>query len=166
MELTLLRSNLKAQYDSGNQPQLNHQALYGLQTAGLNWQAHWDEAHTSQVSISKSQDSDITTLSQHSNLLAQHSFKLGAHRFTGLLEQRFEQIELVNVLNTTTAQRGFALGYGYAAKKHTLQANARHDAQSQFGSKNTGSLAYGYGLNPQWRLSSSVATSFRVPSCT
>ena len=173
LELTLLRSNLKAQYDSGNQPQLNHQALYGLQTAGLNWQAHWDEAHTSQVSISKSQDSDltlphdvsdITTLSQRSNLLAQHSFKLGAHRFTGLLEQRFEQIELVNVLNTTTAQRGFALGYGYAAKKHTLQANARHDAQSQFGSKNTGSLAYGYALNPQWRLSSSVATSFRLPS--
>ena len=47
---------------------------------------------------------------------------------------------------------------------HLLQVSARHDANSQFGSRNTGNLAYGWRLTPAWRLSASAGTAFKAPS--
>ena len=38
-----------------------------------------------------------------------------------------------------------------APGKHTLQLNLRGDDDSEFGSKGTGSVAYGYEFVPNWR---------------
>ena len=173
LELTLAQNFLDAQYDSDDQPQSDHHALYTLQAVALNWQWHRHDGQTSQVSVSTSSDSDetrphdsadFTTWGQRTNWLMQHQYRAGEHQFSGLLEQRQEQFQLVDVLQTTTTQTAAALGYGLARHAHTLQANVRHDRQSQFGSKNTGNLAYGYALNSQWRVSASMASAFRVPS--
>jgi vitamin B12 transporter len=40
----------------------------------------------------------------------------------------------------------------------------RHDEDSEFGGKSTGSLAWGWAFMPQWRATASAATSFRVPT--
>jgi vitamin B12 transporter len=45
-----------------------------------------------------------------------------------------------------------------------VQVNLRHDDDSEFGGKGTGSVAYGYAIAPQWRATASVGTAFRAPT--
>jgi len=59
---------------------------------------------------------------------------------------------------------GLAVGLSGAADAHSWQASARRDSHSQFGSVNTGALAYGYALSPVWRLGASYGTSQTLPS--
>lgn len=47
---------------------------------------------------------------------------------------------------------------------HRLQANLRYDNNSQFGGKTTGSVAYGYRLNSNWRANVGYGTAFKAPS--
>jgi len=67
-------------------------------------------------------------------------------------------------ISRSRSQDGLALGYGYSAGAHTVQANLRHDDDSEFGGKGTGSLSYGYGFAPGWRATASVGTAFRAPT--
>lgn len=48
--------------------------------------------------------------------------------------------------------------------RNRLQANLRHDDNSRFEDKTTGSLAYGYQLSDQWRVHASYGTSFAAPT--
>jgi vitamin B12 transporter len=47
---------------------------------------------------------------------------------------------------------------------HRLQANVRWDDYSDVGAATTGLAAYGYDIDPRWRLSVQLATAFRAPS--
>lgn len=47
---------------------------------------------------------------------------------------------------------------------HRLQTNLRYDDNSQFGGKTTGSIAYGYRIDPNWRTNISYGTAFKAPS--
>ena len=40
----------------------------------------------------------------------------------------------------------------------------RHDKDSEFGGKTTGSAAYAYAFTPEWRASASAGTAFRAPT--
>ncbi len=55
-------------------------------------------------------------------------------------------------------------GWSGNYQAHRLQANIRYDDNSQFGGKTTGSIAYGYRLNPNWRASLGYGTAFKAPS--
>jgi vitamin B12 transporter len=66
--------------------------------------------------------------------------------------------------NTSRYQNAVALGYGIKAGDHAVQANARHDDDSEFGGKTSGALAYGYAISPSWRATASTGTAFRVPT--
>ena len=57
-----------------------------------------------------------------------------------------------------------AAGLSGSAGRHSWQANARHDRNSQFGSHTTGTLAYGIALSTAWRAAASYGTSFVAPS--
>jgi vitamin B12 transporter len=59
---------------------------------------------------------------------------------------------------------GVAAGLSGSAGVHSWQANLRHDRNSQFGSENTGMLAYGLALSSAWRAAASYGTSFVAPS--
>ncbi len=59
---------------------------------------------------------------------------------------------------------GIAAGLGGSAGRHSWQANARRDRNSQFGGQTTGTLAYGLALSPAWRAAASYGTSFVAPS--
>jgi vitamin B12 transporter len=58
----------------------------------------------------------------------------------------------------------FRLGATGAHGRHHLQANLRYDDYSDFGSATTGLAAYGFDLDPRWRLSVQWANAFRAPS--
>lgn len=60
--------------------------------------------------------------------------------------------------------KSFLGGWNGRLGDHRLQANARHDDNSQFGSRNTGSVGWGYQLDDRWRTQASAGTAFRAPS--
>jgi vitamin B12 transporter len=47
---------------------------------------------------------------------------------------------------------------------HQLQANVRYDQYSDTGNATSGLLAYGYRLDPEWRLTAQLSNAFRAPS--
>lgn len=55
-------------------------------------------------------------------------------------------------------------GWNGNYQAHRLQANFRYDDNSQFGGKTTGSIAYGYRFNPNWRTNIGYGTAFKAPS--
>ena len=82
---------------------------------------------------------------------------------TAALERREDHLR-TTPSTADRSQNGVALGYGYNAGGHTVQVNVRHDEDSEFGGKGTGSVAYGYAITPQWRATASVGTAFRAPT--
>ncbi|MDT3670418.1 MAG: TonB-dependent receptor [Aromatoleum sp.] len=56
------------------------------------------------------------------------------------------------------------VGWQGSFGKHRLQANARHDDNSGFDDKATGSIAYGYQLTERLRMHASYGTSFSAPT--
>ncbi len=65
--------------------------------------------------------------------------------------------------NNRTVASAFG-GYRGSFGKHGVQVNARHDASSQFGGQNTGSLGYSYRLTPELRLRAAAGTAFKAPT--
>ncbi|HJV93819.1 MAG TPA: TonB-dependent receptor, partial [Azonexus sp.] len=56
------------------------------------------------------------------------------------------------------------VGWNGSYLAHRLQGNLRYDNNSQFGDKTTGSIAYGYRLNRNWRANIGYGTAFKAPS--
>lgn len=65
-----------------------------------------------------------------------------------------------NQVDTTSVLAGWKANW----RDHRWQINGRHDAHSQFGDKNTYSLAYGYQLSKSLRAHASYGTAFKAPS--
>lgn len=179
LDATLLSNQFRAGYDSyGYVPDkpVNDQTLNRLHTAGLTWSAQWTEAYRSRLTINEStthyetMPSLYRTETQLRGYLWQNEYRWQAHRFSAALERREDRLQnpAFNAwsipLEGDRTQNALALGYGYQTGAHTLQLNARHDNDSEFGGKNTGGLAYGYALTPQWRFTVSKATAFRAPT--
>lgn len=55
-------------------------------------------------------------------------------------------------------------GWGGSFDRHNLQFNLRRDRNSQFGSRNTGTVAYGYAVTDKLQMVASVGNAFRAPS--
>jgi vitamin B12 transporter len=81
------------------------------------------------------------------------------------LEYRREKVTS-DTAYTQTARtiRSVFTAYSGAFDAHLLQASARHDQNTQFGDRNTGNVAYGYRVTPDWRISAGVANAFKAPS--
>jgi len=148
-----------------------------LQSVGLNWVSDWTSQYRTRLSVNQGRvsylgtgpstfyDVDTTTRSY----LWQNEYRLGAHLLTAALERREDSLtdtdyQGATPFGGTRSQNALALGYGYRQGAHTVQLNVRHDQDSTFGGKNTGSVAYAYALTPQWRVTASAATSFRAPT--
>ena len=173
IEGTLLASNLNSQYDSSKtEDDRNH---HQLRTAGLAWLAQWSDVYRTRVQVSQSDSQYSTTPNFYMtettlrNYLFQNEWRLGVHLFTAALERREDELHnpatlFVPDLKRDRSQNALALGYGLNHGGHALQANLRHDDDSEFGGKNTGSLSYGYAITPQWRVTAAGGTSFRAPT--
>ena len=147
--------------------------LSRLHTAGAHWAAQWSDSYSTRLSVNESLSRYETTPSpyltetQLRGYLWQNDWRFGAHRLSAALERREDQLENAALVGGTTRSRSqdaLALGYGFSAGAHTVQANLRHDSDSEFGGKGTGSLAYGYAFAPGWRATASAGTAFRAPT--
>ncbi len=167
LEATYLTSDMNSAYD--NSLGKDDRNLHELHTLGLNWQAQWSDAWSTRLSASESSDryetspSPYLTTTRLRSYTLQNEFRRGAHLFTAALERKEDHLENAPI-NQGRSQNALALGYGFSEKNHTVQFNLRHDKDSEFGGKSTGSAAYAYAFTPEWRASASAATAFRAPT--
>jgi vitamin B12 transporter len=169
LEAGLTHTRMDAQYDGFGTKGLDEHGNNRLTTASLAWTAAWSEAQDTRLSFSRSRTRYETTPDPYrttttlSDLLLQHNLRLGAHRLSLGLERRGDA--LVNdPIDRSRHQNALALGWGWQGSGHTLQANVRFDKDSEFGNDTNGSLAWGYAFAPNWRVTASAGTAFRVPT--
>lgn len=167
LEATLLANRLNSDFDSGATS--GDRNTHSLQTLGLHWQARWSDNYSTRVSLMdgrsrlESLPFPFQTDTQVRGYLWHNEWRQGSHVLTADLERREDQLQNAPI-DQGRSQDALALGYRYSAHGHTLQLFARHDSDSEFGGKGTGSMAYAYAFAPQWRATASVATGFRAPT--
>ncbi len=177
LDASLLASKLESQYD-GFTPGFDDWNHHRLQTGNLAWQGRWSDDATTRLQIGQTESTYETqpdyyrTETTLRDFTLHHEQRLGQHVLTALVERRED--ELVNPATTWTPtlegqRHQDAIGLGWrsdfgARGEHGLQAHVRHDKDSEFGGKSTGSLAWGWAFTPQWRATVSAASSFRVPT--
>lgn len=182
LEATLLTSEIKAGYDASvsyrTKPPIlfrDDESTNTLRTAGLTWSAKWNDIYSTRVqvtdsqSVYKTQPSFYRTETNLRGYLFQNEFRFGPHLVTATLERREDALENApttssKLLSRDRAQDAISLGYGFVQGPHSLQLNVRHDRDSEFGGKTTGSAAYGYAITPSLRFTASAGTAFRVPT--
>ena len=167
IDATLLANDMNSQYDSSLRA--NDVNLHELRTAGLTHTGQWTEfwkttlQATASTSRYETTPSVYLTRTELHNYLFQNEFRWGEHRVTAAFERREDN--LVNgSIDRDRAQNALSLGYAIKHDAHTLQLHARHDDDSEFGGKTTGSAAYGYAIAANWRATASVGTAFRAPT--
>ncbi|MEX8194429.1 TonB-dependent receptor domain-containing protein [Comamonas guangdongensis] len=172
VEATALSSYMNAGYDatvSKTAPMADDRSIYKMSALGLNWQAKWSDVYSTRLQYTQSRDyyetrpSPYKTDTRLHNYLFQNEWKLGVQTVTAALERREDSLVNGNI-DRSRSQNALALGYGLHSGKHTLQLNARHDRDSEFGGNTTGSAAYGYEFLPHWRATASAGNAFRAPT--
>jgi vitamin B12 transporter len=173
LDLTALTSKSDAGYDATKSTQ-DDRAIRKLDAYGLTWAAQWTEGFRTNLSVSESTNRYQTTGTSFyeaetrlRTVLLQNEWKLGSGQLSLALERREDALENTGLKNTNRKERdqtGIAVGYGAKYGAHTVQLNARSDDDSDFGRKNTGGVGYGWDFAPQWRVTASASTGFRVPS--
>jgi len=164
-------SDTNSGYDAFNS-KVNDRAQQDLGTLALNWQARWSDTWRSRVTLTQGKDRYETNPSVYytdtrvDSLLWHNEWLVGPHQLTAALERREDRLlnGSTTPKQTTRSQNALALGYGLKQGVHTLQANLRHDDDSEFGTHSTGSLAYAMGLGGAWRATASAGTAFRAPT--
>jgi vitamin B12 transporter len=174
LDATLLASDMESQYDASTYKParpVDDTSRHALRTQGLNWHAQWSDAYSTRLSVTNSHSRYETTPSIYltttdlRGYLLQNELRFGSHLVTATLERREDELENTAVgPNRTRTQNGVALGYGFTQATQTVQLNVRHDDDSGFGGKTTGSAAYGYALTPKLRMTASAGTAFRAPT--
>jgi vitamin B12 transporter len=181
IETTLLSSDTRSHYDarvSGTrQPTAfaDDTNANTLRTVGAAWIAKWSDIYSTRLQVTDSrttyetQPSFYRTETRLRGYLFQNELRFGPHLVTAALERREDALDnaataFASRLTGDRAQNALALGYGFVQGPHSLQLHARHDDDSEFGGKTTGSAAYGFAITPQWRTTASVGNSFRAPT--
>ena len=173
LDASLLASDMTSGYDgSASADDQNH---HRLRTGSVAWQGRWNADATTRLQLGETrstvetQPSVYRTETTLHDYTLQHEQRIGAQLLTATLERREDKL-----FNPATAfgtafggkrhQDAIALGWRGDFGDHGLQAHIRHDDDSEFGGKSTGSVAWGWTFTPQWRVTASAATAFRVPT--
>mgnify|MGYP002347064999 CR=1 FL=1 len=173
LELTALTSESNAGYDASKSTK-DDRGLRNLGAYGVVWTAQWTDRYRTRLSVSESTNRYETTgtsayeaETRLRTLLWQNDWKVALGDFSLAIERREDRLENTGLQNTSHKDRdqtGIALGYGAKFGAHSVQLNVRSDDDSDFGRKNTGGVGYAWAFAPQWRVTASASTGFRVPS--
>jgi vitamin B12 transporter len=182
IDATVLEAETDTGYDASYDPKrpVDDRSRTHLRTTGLTWAAQWTPEYSTRLSVTdssahyetsvKPQLPNYITETQLRGYLFQNEYRLGAHLFSAALERREDKLDNPALDQYSTSifrrrsQDALALGYGWHQGPHSLQVNLRHDHDSEFGGKTTGSAAYGYEFAKNWRVTASAGTAFRAPT--
>jgi len=171
--LLFLVSDLDAQYDAGaasfdarSEQKQNSLALFSRHQVLPNWQLRFQAARADDKAANLSATSTSRIDTRLNTYSAQSDLALGSDLLQFLLERREEDVvsSSTAALSTGRTTNAAALSYSLKRGAHLATASARLDDSSQYGSKSTGALSYGYRITRGLRASASVGTSFRAPT--
>lgn len=172
---TFLHSRLDSQFDAG--PGFDDRSETTVATYSVFAKnqilPHWD----SHVQFSRSVDDSKTLASYNAfsggdtydttqqQISWQNNFRIGTEVLQVIAERRTEEVDSTTapmVRERTT--NSIAAAYQLKRGAHLGAFSLRNDDNSQFGSRTTGSVSYGYRITNALRANASVGTSFRAPS--
>ncbi|TWI60344.1 vitamin B12 transporter [Pseudoduganella lurida] len=170
---TFLYSDLTADYDSANFAAYSTQTLstvaaYSRNEILPNW--------TSLVQVAQSRDKSgsvygigafgFSQINTKQDLYSwQNDFRIGDDNLQVLGEYRHEEVASNNAdIARERHTKSIAATYSARRGNHLLNVGARYDDNSDYGSKNTGSVGYAYRITPALTASASFGTSFRAPT--
>ncbi len=173
LEVSALTSHVDADYDASATAKTDDRTVSDTRAMRLAWAAQWSSDVRSELSVGESseryetQPSPYVTKTRVRTYGFNTSWNLGAAgTLQGLLERREDQLDNTGVIGGHGKRHQDAVGAGWswASGPLSLQLNARHDRDSEFGGTSTGAVAGGYRLGAGWRVQASAGTSFRAPS--
>ncbi|HPB90602.1 MAG TPA: TonB-dependent receptor [Rugosibacter sp.] len=139
--------------------------------------ANLSDAWRSELRLGRSEDKSVSTPSftlgqpddtfktRQDQFTWQNDVKLPLGQALLAVETLREEIASTNTYtNTERTTDSLVIGWNGSQGKHLWQAAARYDDNSQFGSKTTHTLGYGYRVTPQWRVAANTGTSFKAPT--
>lgn len=169
--MRFLQSRLDAQFDAGaGYDDRGVQKIENLAVFSKNRVLPWWQ---SQFQLSQSEDKSVTDASYGKSYINsrqktvswQNDLSLGTDLLQLLAEHRKEEADTnVNQLNRERTTNSFAASYQLKRGNHLGSVGVRNDNNSQFGSKMTGNLAYGYRISSALRANASYGTSYRAPT--
>lgn len=166
----LFSSEGRTQFDSGpatddvNRQTLSTWSLYSRNRITPLWQS-LTRLGSGQDKMARSGAFPSSFRTDQKQFTWQNDFALKNATFAAGIEHM--QQKIASSTAYAQAQRtanSFFTGYQRAGGNHSGQINLRHDDNSQFGGHTTGSLGYGYRVNSNLRLRTSVGTAFKAPT--
>ena len=95
----------------------------------------------------------------------QTDWKSGLGNFMFAWESRAVKVDSTKVLTVNRQDNdAVVLGYQGQFSAHSFQASVRHDKFTGMDSVATGSVGYGYRLNPKWAVRGSIGTAYHAPT--
>ncbi|MDE2369158.1 MAG: TonB-dependent receptor [Burkholderiales bacterium] len=174
IEWIAIRSHLDAQYNDYGA--LNH-GIEDTNTQKLDWVRQWSGALSTRIGFGQADaryeatpDAYLTDTRIRS-VSFEGSWQLTeGQRLLFVAERRADRLVNTDLSQTATPgvgdrhEDGAALGYVWHHGGTDIQAHARRDRDSQFGSVDTGSLAAGQELGGGFKLVGSLGNAFRAPT--
>lgn len=169
---TFLHNLLKSRFDAGpgyddrSRFELGTYSLYAKNKLLPNWESHVQlsrsaDHNNSDASFGRSfYDTTQTAISWQNNV------SVGAADVLQLIvEHRKEEVDSSeSALTRDRTTNSLAAAYQLRRGAHLGALSLRNDDSSQYGSRTTGSLSYGYRITSVLRANASVGTSFRAPT--
>jgi vitamin B12 transporter len=174
--LLFMHSNLDSQYDAGaasydarSEQKLNNLALFSTHQLTPAWRIRLQASLAYDKSANFANASATGTSSidtRQTGYSAQSDLAFGPDLLQVVLERRSEAVvsSSAPALNRERDTNSAAVSYSLKRGAHLASASARVDDSTQYGSKSTGGLAYGYRVTRALRANASAGTSFRAPT--
>lgn len=169
--INFLQSRLNAQFDAGpgyddrNIQKLETLAIFSKNRFASNWLSTVQIAETADKGFSDASYGKSQFDTKQTSLNWQNDISLGKDVLQLVYEHREEKVEsTTKELIGKRTTNSLAGSYIFKQDAHLASASARYDDSSQYGSKVTGSVAYGYRLSDALRVNASYGTSFRAPT--
>lgn len=171
LALAAWQSRLKSQFDSGPDfDDRTRSTLRGISASYRGnllalWTLNLRAAQTMDDSVTDSSWGHFAVRTRQDSLLWQNDLRLPLGELQLAFERREEKVNSETSYEKDRRDtNALLLAYRLEAGAHALQANLRHDDNSQYGAKDTGSLAYAWRFAPGWRASAAAGTAFKAPS--
>jgi len=171
LSLAYFRSRLDDQFDGGDD--FDDRTITTLETwqvassnrLARNWMSRLSIGDGSDRSVSKTGFGDFPFVTHQRQYAWQNDVALPKGDITVALERREERVDTTPAFPVTERDTNAITAiYRVDAGPNAVQANLRHDDSNQFGGKTTGALAWGYRISPDWRVTASAGTAFKVPT--
>ncbi|MFS0754126.1 TonB-dependent receptor [Noviherbaspirillum sp. 1P10PC] len=169
--LTFLHSRLEGEYDAGpsdvNDRSISRIGAYSVYSRNQ-LLPNWTSLLRFSSGLDKARDISAygidTARTRQDALTWQNDITIGSDLAQVLLERRIEHVDSSNFSADSRATNAIAASYQMRRGAHLASASLRNDDSSQYGSKTTGNLGYGYRITDALRVNASAGTSFRAPT--